>query len=188
MKSKNTKDKLIKNLIVTMESKSDESREHAQRLENLAVSLGSEIGLDYEQLNRLSLLASLHDIGKVTISESILKKPGSLTEEERELIKKHAERGYSIANSTDKFSAIAKYILHHHERWDGTGYPEGLKGEGIPLLSRIISIVDAYDVMTHKQSYSKALTKEEALTEMRKNAGTQFDPELVKVFVRLMRE
>ncbi|WP_133960351.1 HD domain-containing phosphohydrolase [Halanaerobium saccharolyticum] len=188
MKSKNTKDKLIKNLIVTMESKSDESREHAQRLENLAVSLGSEIGLDYEQLNRLSLLASLHDIGKVTISESILKKPGSLTEEERELIKKHAERGYSIANSTDKFSAIAKYILHHHERWDGTGYPEGLKGEGIPLLSRIISIADAYDVMTHKQSYSKALTKEEALTEMRKNAGTQFDPELVKVFVRLMRE
>lgn len=188
IKSKNIRDKLIKNLIITMESKSDESREHAQRLENLAVNLGSEIGLDYEHLNRLSLLASLHDIGKVTISESILKKPSSLNAEEWELMKKHVERGYNIANSIDKFSEIAKYILHHHERWDGTGYPEGLKGEEIPLLSRIISIVDAYDVMIHQQSYSKALAKEEALADLRKKAGAQFDPELVKVFVKLMRE
>lgn len=186
IKSKNIRDKLIKNLIITMESKSDESREHAQRLENLAVNLGSEIGLDYEHLNRLSLLASLHDIGKVTISESILKKPSSLNAEEWELMKKHVERGYNIANSIDKFSEIAKYILHHHERWDGTGYPEGLKGEEIPLLSRIISIVDAYDVMIHQQSYSKALAKEEALADLRKKAGAQFDPELVKVFVKLM--
>jgi diguanylate cyclase (GGDEF)-like protein/PAS domain S-box-containing protein len=186
IKSKNIRDKLIKNLIITMESKSDESREHAQRLENLAVNLGSEIGLDYEHLNRLSLLASLHDIGKVTISESILKKPSSLNAEEWELMKKHVERGYNIANSIDKFSEIAKYILHHHERWDGTGYPEGLKGEEIPLLSRIISIVDAYDVMINQQSYSKALAKEEALADLRKKSGAQFDPELVKVFVKLM--
>ncbi|MEC9490944.1 MAG: HD domain-containing phosphohydrolase [Halanaerobiales bacterium] len=188
IKSKNSRDKLIKNLIITMESKSGESRDHAQRLKNLAVSLGSELDLDYEQLNKLSLLASLHDIGKVTISESILKKAGSLTEEEWELMEKHAERGYSIANSTDKFSAIAKYILHHHERWDGTGYPEGLKGEEIPILSRIIAIADAYDVMTHQQPYSEAMSREEALAEIEAKSGSQFDPELVEVFIKLINE
>jgi len=103
-------------------------------------------------------------------------------------MKKHAERGYKIASSTEEFSVIAKYILHHHEKWDGTGYPNGLKGEEIPLFSRIIAIADAYDVMTHARPYSEPLPKKEALKEIKKCSGSQFDPEMVDEFVDLILE
>jgi len=188
VKSKDSKNNIIKNLIITLEAKSNENKEHVQRLEELAVKLGRRLDLSYEQLSNLSLLASIHDIGKVTISEGILKKPDKLNEDEWETMKKHAERGYKIASSTEEFSAIAKYILHHHEKWDGTGYPNGLKGEEIPLFSRIIAIVDAYDVMTHARPYSDPLSKEEALKEIKKCSGSQFDPELVEEFVDLILE
>jgi diguanylate cyclase (GGDEF)-like protein/PAS domain S-box-containing protein len=188
VKNKESKNNIIKNLIITLEAKSNENKEHVQRLEELAVKLGRRLDLSYEQLNNLSLLASIHDIGKVTISEGVLKKPDKLNKDEWETMKKHAERGYEIASSTADFSAVAKYILHHHERWDGTGYPNGLKGEEIPLFSRIIAVVDAYDVMTHDRPYSGALSKKEALDEIRKCSGSQFDPKLVEEFIDLMWE
>lgn len=150
--------------------------------------MGYKLNLNYEELNNLSLSATLHDIGKITIAENILKKPGKLTKEEWEIMKKHTEYGFNIANSTAEFSIIAKYILYHHERWDGTGYPEGLIGKKIPLLSRIIALVDAYDVMTHDRPYSKAMNEEKALAEIIKFSGSQFDPELVEVFIELINK
>ena len=152
-----------------------------------AHKLGEEINLTNGQLNNLSLLATLHDIGKVTISEDILKKPDDLSDEEWEIIKQHPERGYVIASASEEFAPIAREILYHHERWDGDGYPEGLSGEEIPLLSRIITIVDAYDVMTTGRPYKDAMSKEEALEEIEECAGSQFDPELAEKFVEMIK-
>ncbi|RQD73769.1 MAG: HD domain-containing protein, partial [Halanaerobium sp. MSAO_Bac5] len=134
-----------------------------------------------------SLLSTLHDIGKTTIEEDLLKKADKLTEKEWKKIKKHSERGYNIANSSEEFALIAEEIYAHHERWDGSGYPRGLKRKEIPYLARIISIIDAYDVMTNERPYSKAITKEKALAEIKKCAGSQFDPELAEEFTLMMQ-
>ena len=115
-------------------------------------------------------------------------KPGNLTDEEWEIIRNHPQRGYKIALASEEFAVIAEEILAHHERWDGDGYPRGLKGEEIPYLARIITIVDAYDVMTNDRPYQQAVFKEEALAEINKCAGRQFDPELAKEFVEMIRE
>ncbi|MCF8008834.1 MAG: diguanylate cyclase [Halanaerobiales bacterium] len=187
-KIKSATNKLVKNLLTTLSTKSNESKNHAVRMTKLAAKLGEKMSLNEEMLNNLSLLATLHDIGKVNILENILKKPGKLTKKEWNLIKEHPEKGFIIANSTDEFAPIAKYILYHHERWNGKGYPEGIKGKEIPLLSRIISIVDAYDVMTHNRPYSKVISKEKALKEIKEHAGSQFDPEISEIFIELIKE
>jgi len=150
--------------------------------------MGEKIGLSREELNHLSLLTNLHDIGKVNIAEEILKKPSDLTDLEWETIKKHPEKGFAIAMAIKEFAPVADSILAHHERWDGDGYPQGLKGEETPYLARIISIVDAYDVMTTGRPYQQAVSKEEALAEIIKCAGGQFDPELAEEFVEMMRK
>ena len=115
-----------------------ETEEHFLRMNKLATKIGNKIGLNNEQINNLTLVSPLHDIGKVTISQDILTSPEKLTAEEWEIIKEHPEKGYNIALATEDFASVARVILHHHERWDGQGYPEGLKGDDIPLLSRII--------------------------------------------------
>ena len=180
------KNKLVRNLLETLGAKSNETREHAVRMTDYAFKLGEKVKLSNEQLNDLMLLATLHDIGKVTISEDILKKPGKLNELEWEIMKEHPEKGYSIAAATNEFAAVAKFILHHHEYWDGSGYPEGLAGEKIPLLSRIITIVDSFDVMTHDRPYSKAMTVEEAVEELKLCSGNQFDPNLIEEFIKII--
>jgi len=185
-KANSTENRLIENMLNTLAAKSQETKEHAQRMSELAQKLGDEMGLSNEQINNLSLLASLHDIGKTTISQDILTRPGDLTEEEWNKIKEHPERGYNIAASTEEFSHIARAILHHHERWDGRGYPQEIEKEEIPLLARIISIVDAYDVMTAGKTYKDAMSKKEALEEIKRCAGSQFDPELAAKFVEIM--
>jgi len=144
--------------------------------------------LTVEQLNELELLSTLHDIGKIGVSDNVINKPGKLTCEERVLMNKHPEIGYRIAMASHELLPIANYILCHHERYDGKGYPQGLKGEEIPLLSRIIAIVDAYDAMTEDRSYRKAMAMENAIHEIKKNSGTQFDPEIVKIFVGIISE
>jgi len=179
------KNKLVKNMLNTLGAKSDETKAHAQRMTKLSYKLGQEVGLSNEGLNQLSLLATLHDIGKVNIAEEILKKPDSLTDKEWKVIKKHTEKGYSIASAIEEFTPIAESILAHHERWDGDGYPQRLAGEDIPLLARIISIVDAYDVMTNGRPYKEPMSKKEALDEIENCAGSQFDPELAKEFIEL---
>lgn len=187
-KARSSKNKFVKNLINTLGAKSSETKEHALRMTSLAFNLGDRLNLSHEKLNKLNLLATLHDIGKVTISEKILNKPGKLSAEEWEIIKTHPAKGAAIADSTDEFSSIAEFIRHHHERWDGNGYPDGLAGKAIPLLSRIITLVDSYDVMTNERPYKEAMSKEEALVEIRRCADSQFDPELAAEFIKLLEE
>jgi diguanylate cyclase (GGDEF)-like protein len=158
---------------------------HAQRLQELALSLGKRVGLTEYQLNNLKLLALLHDIGKIGIPDSILFKTYILTPSEWKKMREHSRIGYRMAKNIPDFSPIAREILYHHEHWDGTGYPDGLKGEKIPLLSRIISIVDAYDVMQSRRPYKGPISKTKALKEIKKCAGTQFDPQLVEIFLKI---
>ena len=137
-------------------------------------------------VNDLVLLSMLHDIGKVGTPESILNKPGPLTPEERARIEQHPEIGYRITQAIPELSHASKYIMAHHEWWDGTGYPNGLSGAEIPLASRIIAVVDAYDVMVTGRSYRAARSKEEAVCELKRCAGTQFDPKIVDIYVKLL--
>ena len=130
-----------------MFEKSNETEEHSERLARLAKKLGEAMGLSENELDELELVAMLHDIGKISVDKNILTKTGKLSDAEWQEIKKHPEVGYRIANSTSGLSHIAEYILCHHEYWDGSGYPLGLSGKSIPLLSRIITVVDAYDAM-----------------------------------------
>jgi len=170
----------------TLYEKSNETMEHAFRIKDNAIKLGKSIKLHPNQLDELSLLASLHDIGKVAIPEAILLKEGKLTEKEWEVIKRHPEIGFNIAQSSPQIVHIASFILACHENWDGSGYPKGLKGESIPIVSRIMLIADAYDVMTSKRSYKKAMSKDEAIEEFKRCAGTQFDPVLVEKFIEIL--
>jgi diguanylate cyclase (GGDEF)-like protein len=186
--SKSTKNKIVQGLLNTLVVKSEETKEHALRMSKLASAFGNELGLPNSELNRLSLLSKLHDIGKTTIEEKILKKPGKLTEKEWEIMKEHPERGSRIANSSEEFALIAEEIYTHHERWDGNGYPRQLKGNEIPYLARIISIIDAYDVMTHERSYKDAVPIEDALKEINICAGSQFDPDLANKFMTLVNK
>jgi len=166
--------------------KSSETEKHAERLKNLAILIGKKINLSENLIDDLILLASLHDIGKLGISEDILSKKTKLNQSEWEIIKKHPEIGYQIARSSPQLSHIADFILTHHERWDGSGYPKGLKGEEIPLISRIISIVDAFDVMIEGRVYKSPRTINEAIEELKRCSGTQFDPELVEIFIKIL--
>lgn len=169
-----------------LRSRNLETAEHMQRIGNLVVKLGRLFELESSEIDRLILLASLHDIGKMAIPDRILNKPGRLTDKEMEIMKTHCREGSRIAGASHVLSAIANEILCHHERWDGTGYPVGLKGEGIPLLSRMISVVDAYDVMTSKRVYKEAMSHEAAVQELRRCEGTQFDPDIVERFIRIL--
>jgi len=179
--------KIIETLENLLSEKDVETREHVDRMKVLVTKLGHELKLPDFYINELSAVAALHDIGKITIPDEILKKSSNLTEDEWETIKRHPEVGYRIAQASDQFSHVSKFILHHHERWDGTGYPEGLKGKEIPFASRVISVVDAYDVMTNIRPYKKAMSTEPALLELLTCSGTQFDSEIVAVFVKMMR-
>jgi HD-GYP domain-containing protein (c-di-GMP phosphodiesterase class II) len=146
------------------------------------------MNLGAEESDKLEMLAALHDIGKISIDNRILTKPEKLTDEEWLEMKKHSGIGYRIAMVSDDLKQIADGILGHHERWDGKGYPQGISGEDTPLISRILSVIDAYDSMTNDRPYRKALTKEYALFEIKQNSGTQFDPNIVKIFLDVMRD
>ncbi|MFN2340922.1 MAG: diguanylate cyclase [Halanaerobium sp.] len=186
--SRSSKSNIVQGLLNTLNAKSSETKEHAVRMTKLAFDFGEKLNLSNSELNRLSLLATLHDIGKTTISEAILTKPAKLTKKEWEIMKDHSQKGYKIASTSEEFALVAEEILAHHENWDGSGYPHGLKGDEIPYLARIITIIDSYDVMTNDRPYSKAISKEEALKEIEDCAGSQFDPELAEEFVKLVDE
>jgi len=174
---------ILASIKTTMFEKSNETEEHAERISELSKKLGKAMGLSEDKLDELELVSMLHDLGKISIDKNILTKSGKLSDAEWREIKKHPEVGYRIANSTSELSHIADYILCHHENWDGSGYPLGLAGTNIPLISRIISVVDAYDAMTHDRTYRKALTNDIAVEEMLSHAGTQFDPDIATLFV-----
>ena len=175
-------------LVDSLLGKGYETKEHVRRVEKMAEDIAKTMQLPKSQADELMLLASLHDLGKVAIPDEILKEKKNLTEEDWEIIKSYPEIGYNIAKQSFKFSHIADYILSHHERWDGGGYPRQLKGEDIPLLSRIMAILDAYDVMRSGRFYKNTKGKQDAIKELRNCSGSQFDPELVEVFIGIIGE
>ncbi len=183
LESKSRHSAVLASIKVTLYEKNEETEEHCERLIKLSASLGKKLNLSQKELDQLQLLSTLHDIGKIGIPERILNKPGKLDAEEWVEMKKHPQIGYRIANASLELAPIAEYILCHHERWDGMGYPQQLAGLKIPLLSRILSVVDAYDAMTQDRPYRKKLEQETAVKELRQNAGTQFDPNIVKIFL-----
>jgi HD-GYP domain-containing protein (c-di-GMP phosphodiesterase class II) len=152
-------------------------------MHRLCIKVGKKLGLGDAMIDELALLAVLHDIGKIAIPDHVLNKPDKLTEEEWKTMKTHSEIGFRIASESPDLSHIAYSILTHHENYDGTGYPKGLKGKEIPIISRIISILDAYDVMTHDRPYKKAIETEAAILEIRRCSGTQFDPDLIELCI-----
>ncbi len=183
MESHTTKHRLVTSLLKIMEEKTGETREHCHNVMELGVELGKAANLSEDELEKLKILALLHDIGNITIPEKIFKKPGALSEQEWEIVKKHPETGYRIVSTIPEFAFVAEYILCHHERIDGRGYPRGLAGDAIPKLSKILAIADAYEVMTRKTAYRGAMTSEEAKLELLRNAGTQFDSKLIEIFL-----
>lgn len=185
---KSTKNNVVNALLKSLETKSLETEEHTRRMGKVALHLGKKLKLPDEELQRLKLLVILHDIGKINIPEEILTKKTPLSPKEWEIIKKHPETGYRIARATEEFAHIAEDILAHHERWDGSGYPRGLKGKEIPLLARITAIADAFEVMINGRPYKKTLSFEEATAELKRCSGTQFDPELIDIFLSVLQE
>ncbi|MBC7960847.1 MAG: PocR ligand-binding domain-containing protein [Vallitaleaceae bacterium] len=173
----------IKTIIKTLHEKNPREEAHSKRVSEICLSIGIALGLSEIVVSQLKVVGLLHDIGKIAIEEGILNKPGRLTIMEWNEIKRHPEIGYRILCASQDMLEIAEYILAHHERWDGTGYPNGLKGEAIPMASRIIAIADTYDAMTSKRAYRNAMSEKEALDEIQRNVGTQFDPEIVRIFI-----
>jgi diguanylate cyclase (GGDEF)-like protein/PAS domain S-box-containing protein len=163
-------------------------RGHQERASLWAATLAEEMGLSPERVRNVRIASLLHDLGKVTVNERILNKPGKLTKEEYAKVKQHAPVGaLIIISEAETLQLLVPIVRHHHERFDGTGYPDGLVREEIPLEARILSVVDAFDAMTHERSYRKALSKEEAIAELERGAGTQFDPAVVKTFLALAK-
>lgn len=175
--------RVIDNIILAINRKSPREEAHSKRVSELCVAIGKELKFDEKELEILKTFGLLHDIGKIAIADDILNKPGRLTESEFYEIKRHSEIGFRILSTVKDMSLIANYVLSHHERWDGKGYPKGLSKENIPLVSRICNIADAYDAMTSERSYRPAMSNEYAIEELQKNSSTQFDPELVEIFL-----
>ena len=186
MSEQSNRSAVISTLERTLIEVSEETELHALRLQTLCDQMCEKMNLPGSLKSELRLLAVLHDIGKVAIPQSILTKASELSLDEWRLIKQHPEVGYRIAQSSPDLAFIAKGILTHHERWDGTGYPRGLKGEDIPLSSRILSIVDAYDVMISGRAYKQKMSNEEAIEEIKRASGTQFDPTLANIFIEII--
>jgi len=171
-----------KSLVYAIEAKDTYTRGHSERVNHLCMLMAESLGLDEEQKNVLNWASILHDVGKIGIPESILNKPGKLNDDEYEIIKAHPLKGYTILRPLDQLEASLPGILYHHERYDGGGYPRGLKGEEIPLASRIIAIADTFDAISSSRAYRGAKPRKEALKIVKEVAGTQLDSGLVEVF------
>lgn len=181
--SRSGKSAVVNSLLQALAAKSFETEIHTRNMREVAKIISEKLNLPTSELRRLELLITLHDIGKINIPENILNKEEELTPEEWEIMKKHCETGYRIAKATDEFAHVAEDILAHHERWDGSGYPQGLKGEDIPLLARITAIADAYEVMSRGRPYKAVMSRSEIVDELKNCAGSQFDPKLVELFL-----
>lgn len=173
----------IETVLRNINLKYDQEQIHTEMVSQYCEAIARAMNLSEKKIYDIKTAGILHDIGKITVSYNLLNKEGKLTEEEFNQIKRHTEAGYQILKSVDEYVSLAEAVLYHHERYDGTGYPEGLKGEEIPLEARIISVADSYEAMTSKRPYQMSKTKEEAIAELKKCSCTQFDEDIVKVFI-----
>lgn len=174
----------IKALVIAMESKDPYMYGHGDRVAKYAVKIAKKLGLPKEEIKLINFFSILHDIGKIGVPEEVLKKPGKLTTREWELIRKHPTIGESIIEPIEFLQPVRTLLRHHHEWYDGRGYPDKLKGENIAIAARILAVADAYDAMQSDRPYRKALPKEKALAEIRKSSGTQFDPRVVDAIIQ----
>ena len=175
----------IQSVISKLYQKYTAERRHSQRVSRLCEAIGREINLSDREINDMKNAALLHDIGKIAIKSEVLNKSTMLSDKEWSEIRRHPEVGYRLLSSLSDFSYVSECILAHHERYDGTGYPKGLKGKTIPVLPRIIALAEAFDSMTSDRAYHKAMSEDEALIELKRNSGTQFDPDLVDIFLKI---
>lgn len=173
-------------ITVNLFEKYSYEQDQTERMKRLAARIGAAMGLSKEQISTLETISYYHDIGKIIIPPRLLNRPSDLSLEEYDLVQRHAEAGYQIMKSQEEYSSIAIYVLSHHERWDGRGYPRKQKGHEIPLLSRILAVLDAYTAMTGNLPYKKSLSRDSAIMELKKNAGLQFDPEIVDIFTGII--
>ncbi|KAF0227290.1 MAG: diguanylate cyclase and metal dependent phosphohydrolase, partial [Erysipelotrichaceae bacterium] len=184
--SASIKSKTIDLITSALFAKSSRELAHSSKVSQLCVQLSAKIGFNQENINRMKIAGLLHDIGKIGVSDKILNKDGKLDGLEYQEIKKHPEIGYRILSAVNEFSEIANFVLEHHEKWDGTGYPQGLKGDQIRIESRIIAVADAYDAMTSKRTYGIIRSQQEAIDELTRCSGTHFDPEVVTIFLNTL--
>lgn len=173
----------IQAILTTLTEKYKEEKIHSSRVAALCKAIGMKLGIKDENLKELEMAGMYHDIGKISIPDAILNKPGRLTDEEYEIMKTHTEAGYQILKAADQYSNLADYALSHHERWDGKGYPRKMAGEEIPFYSRIIALADSFEAMTANRPYRAKMSKAAAVKEIVRHSGRQFDPKLAKIFV-----
>ncbi len=188
VESPDVKSKVLDHIMNDFYYRHVSEEEHAKRVAELCGRMGEALKLEGKDLENLKLLGLFHDIGLIMIPDQLLQKDEKLSTEEKKEVQQHPEAGYRILSTIHQMSDIAEYILAHHERWDGGGYPKGLKGDEIPLFARVLSIAEAYDAMVCDRSYHAGVTKHEAFIELLKHRGKQFDPELVDLFVEVMEK
>ena len=179
---------MLSTLSRAIEARDPYTRGHSARVTALAESIALRLGWSEERLALLHVGGPLHDIGKLAISDEVLSKPGRLDEDELAQIREHPKLGARLLLRVAPFRQALPYVLYHHERWDGAGYPSGRSGEEIPLEARVLAVADAFDAMTSDRPYRHALSRDEALAEVERCSGTQFDPEIVRVFLELFAE
>ncbi len=177
---------IVHSFISALEFHDEYTKGHSEAVAAYSLEIGRHLKFNDSQLNDLYWAATVHDIGKIIIPNSILNKSDKLTREEFELVKEHTQIGYNILSKAETLRDVSKYVLLHHERWDGNGYPVGLEGEEIPLISQIIAVADSWHAMTSDRPYKRGITKEEGIEELRNNKGTQFAPHIVDVFLDIL--
>jgi len=178
----------IQALATAIEARDSYTENHSRRMAEYTFLVAKQIGLSINEAETIEYAAILHDIGKIGINDNILNKPGPLTEKEWVEMKKHVKIGANILTRIDSFKEASRIVYHHHERYDGKGYPDKLKGKEIPIGARILSVIDAYDAITSERPYRPARSAKEAIEEIKKNAGTQFDEKVVKIFLKVLKQ
>jgi putative nucleotidyltransferase with HDIG domain len=178
----------LRSLISIIEAKDPYTKGHTERVASYSVALANRVDLREDDLKRIMFAALMHDIGKMGVLDEIVNKPGALTEAEWELMRAHPVVGAGIVEKMEFLNGTADIVRYHHEAWNGKGYPDGLRGDDIPLGARIVTVADSFDAMTTDRPYRKALTVDQAIAQLEGGAGVQFDADLVKVFVKYIRD